>query len=610
MKRDPRVRVIRRVSQAVRSRREGGETRSTREGDKACQPGSQKQGEKSHETIYERRRALHSKLSTRSRENKEKGRGKETGARQPEVISGAARLGNASRKVSDAHHADRAVQDYTRARTGEPSLPTQPRQGASPTLPGIIPRRADDLTRCRPRSPVTDHQVGQQPPTPAPSAISSRKKSQVDGQATIPLPSYASVVARRGNDKIKDVAKDDEWKLVQRRRHPTTERSPVNPSMEGRCYRCQARDHKAQTCREPVRCRLCRQNGHRQYACPRNTRKDARPEPPERTPSGLYACLVGEVIDADPTWTQIVECVQEISPSLTHPVFQRLVSGHILLQDLPKETWHTIRGWMYRVPGGGCIRWRRPRDTDGAFPVLKEIRRLEILGVPFGRQTRPHLEAMLGHLAMLRKIVCTELQSGDPNCMCVEVEVSEGTVIPGTIPLTKGWDAPTVRVVVLPSTPPRYCPHMMPTPGLVVTDRLAEKPPQSVFSPGLDDLEECSAYLDQATPPGPIAPQETVHTSGLTSSTVSPVSARSGHIETPSSAAIKPPPSATPLGETTDSAHQLANERAELYPSGEYMVTHTRAPSKQPLGDTLAPAPGVTTQGRFGGRVYESRRRF
>ena len=198
---------------------------------------------------------------------------------------------------------------------------------------------------------------------------------------------------------------------------------------------------------------------------------------------------------------------------------------------------------------------------------------------------------------MLRKIVCTGLQSGDPNCMCVEVEVSAGTVIPGTTPLAKGWDAPTVQVVVLPSMPPRNCPHMMPTPGLFVPNRLAEKAPRPVFSPGLDDLEEHSAYLEHATSPGPVARQETVHTPG----TVPPLSARSGHIEPPSSAAIEPPPSATPLRETNDSAHQLVSEHGELSPSGEYMVTHT--------GDTLAPVLGATKV-RFGGQVYESRRRF
>ena len=107
--------------------------------------------------------------------------------------------------------------------------------------------------------------------------------------------------------------------------------------MEGRCFRCLAGDHRAQTCREPIRCRLCRQAGHRQYACPQNKRNDARPMPLERTPSGLYACLVGEIIDADPTWMQILECVQEISPSLTHPVCHRLVSGQIILQDLSRD---------------------------------------------------------------------------------------------------------------------------------------------------------------------------------------------------------------------------------------------------------------------------------
>ena len=144
----------------------------------------------------------------------------------------------------------------------------------------------------------------------------------------------------------------------------------------------------------------------------------------------------------------------------------------------------------------------------------------------------------------------------------------------------------------------------------VCNGQIGREGPTVCLSPGLDDLEEHSAYLEQAISPGPVAPQETVHTPGLTSSTVSPLSARSRHIETPSSAAIEPPPSANPLGDTTYSAHQLASEHAELSPSGEYMVTHTGAPSKRPPGDTLAPVPGVTTQGRFRGQVYESRHRF
>ena len=137
---------------------------------------------------------------------------------------------------------------------------------------------------------------------PASSTATLRNKSQPDGQQTIPPQSYSSVVARSGSNKTNDLATDGGWKLVQKRRHPIPERSPVNPSMEGRCYRCLARDHQAQSCREPIRCRLCRQTGHRQYACPKNSRKAARPKMSEQTRSGLYPCLVGEVIDADPTW--------------------------------------------------------------------------------------------------------------------------------------------------------------------------------------------------------------------------------------------------------------------------------------------------------------------
>ena len=96
-------------------------------------------------------------------------------------------------------------------------------------------------------SPTTNHLVGHQPPTPTPSTTSLRKKSQPDGQQTIPLPSYTSVVARSGRDKTNDLATNSGWKLVQRQRHPKPERSPVNPSMQGRCYRCLAQDHQAQT---------------------------------------------------------------------------------------------------------------------------------------------------------------------------------------------------------------------------------------------------------------------------------------------------------------------------------------------------------------------------
>ena len=114
--------------------------------------------------------------------------------------------------------------------------------------------------------------------------------------------------------------------------------------MKGRCYRCSARGHQAQSCREPIRCRLCRQAGHRQYACPHNSREATHSEPLQCTPNGLYACLVGEITDAEPNWTQILDCIQEISPSSIHPVCHRLASGNVLLRDLSKEEWRTDVG--------------------------------------------------------------------------------------------------------------------------------------------------------------------------------------------------------------------------------------------------------------------------
>ena len=120
------------------------------------------------------------------------------------------------------------------------------------------------------------------------------------------------------------------------------------------------------------------------------------------------------------------------------------MSGHILLQDLPKETWHTIR-W------GGCTESQEADAFDrdahatqtGHFQFQKRL-----IGWKYVTcRTQPHLEAMLGHVAMVRKIMCTRLQSGDPNCMCVEVEVSVGMEILTTIPLAQSeWQCFLLRL--------------------------------------------------------------------------------------------------------------------------------------------------------------------
>ena len=72
---------------------------------------------------------------------------------------------------------------------------------------------------------------------------------------------------------MNDSAAHGRWQLVKKCRRPTPERRLVNPSMEGCCYCCLARDRRAQMCWEPVRCRLCRQAGHGQCACPEPCKK-------------------------------------------------------------------------------------------------------------------------------------------------------------------------------------------------------------------------------------------------------------------------------------------------------------------------------------------------
>ena len=491
--------------------------------------------------------------------------------------------------------------------------PIEPRRVHRPPTQLISDiRRGGRKTRQRSRVPAKDHVSGQQPPIlcdpPREDMIHQREGPRPATQSTMPNgaqmsppPTYADIVARNVSDIRQDSDTHDGWQQVKRRRRPSPKRRPVNPSMEGRCFRCLARDHRAQVCREPVRCRLCRQTGHRQYDCSLSKQEAACPEPTQRAPSGLYACLVGEIIDADPTQAQIVECIQEISPSSTNPKCHRLVSGHILLRDLSKEEWRTMRGWMYHIPGGGCIRWRRPRGTDGAYPAPKEIRRLELSGVPFGRRRWKHMEAMLRQVGTLRKIVCDGLQSGDPNCTCVDVEVPVGAAIPATIPSAAGWDASMVRVAALPPPPPR---------GNSLKMKFAydsSTPAKSVaMAPERDVFLEYAAPSGitapgQANSPGITAPLETAPHLGLSPDTLSTPSAPHEHIELSQEVIAL---TSAAMGESIDMAQQSAADLTAVLPRsaslGENMEAHTLVP----------PDSAASTQARFNGRVYESRRRF
>ena len=140
---------------------------------------------------------------------------------------------------------------------------------------------------------------------------------------------------------------------------------PVDPLKEGRCLRCLERGHIARDCRDPIRCRLCRQGGHRQLACP--LKKIPRYE---SVGTGLFACLVGDFGNAEPSWADILERIQSTCPDLPSPDCHPLTSGGIFIRGLSKGNWRRLHGISWQLPKGGSITWRRPQPTDGAY-VLK-----------------------------------------------------------------------------------------------------------------------------------------------------------------------------------------------------------------------------------------------
>ena len=237
---------------------------------------------------------------------------------------------------------------------------------------------------------------------------------------------YAQVVTRnKTGDATLDV---DGWRSVRRTqntRRPPSLRRPMDLRQEGRCYRCLARRHVARSCREPVKCRVCWQGGHRQASCPHQT---TLPSAPAST--GLYACLVGELRDADPEWQHIIDRIQTLCPDLTSPNCHRLTASDVFIRGLSKEAWRQIHGQTQHFNGGGHILWRRPLPTDRVFPTPTTTRRMEARRVPFGLRTWRHLEQLVRPVGTLRKIVCNGLLSGDPNCICMDVEMATDRDVP------------------------------------------------------------------------------------------------------------------------------------------------------------------------------------
>ena len=164
---------------------------------------------------------------------------------------------------------------------------------------------------------------------------------------------YAQVVTR---NTIGDAKSDaDVWTTVRRTqntRRPPSLKRPVDPRQEGRCYRCLARGHVARSCREPVKCRICWQGGHCQASCPHQTNLPSAP-----ASTGLYACLVGELREADLQWQQIIDGIQMLCPNLTSPDCHRLPAGDVFIRGLSKEAWRLIHDQTQQLNGGRHILW-------------------------------------------------------------------------------------------------------------------------------------------------------------------------------------------------------------------------------------------------------------
>ena len=164
-----------------------------------------------------------------------------------------------------------------------------------------------------------------------------------------------------------------------------------------------------------------------------------------------------------------------------------------------------IRGWRHRFPEGGYISWQCPRAIDEAYPVWKETRRLELRGVPFGLRPWQHLEEIVGHVGALQKILCIGLQSGNPNYIWADVEVSVDSVIPMTIPLAGGWEAQVILVAELPPPSERStCPYLPNTSESPAPKKLAAVNPVLAATLTRDAYSKVLASPGQVVAPGPV----------------------------------------------------------------------------------------------------------
>ena len=134
-----------------------------------------------------------------------------------------------------------------------------------------------------------------------------------------------------------------------------------------------------------------------------------------------------------PSLEQILTGLKGLIPEWTNPECHYLVSGDWLLRRLSQETIHALNGRRQQLLGDGYNSWRRPHFTDGAFPTVLEQYRIELRGVRFGYRSRRQVEHILQPVGRLHRIVCNGIHKGNPNCLCVDVEVRTGGPIPASI---------------------------------------------------------------------------------------------------------------------------------------------------------------------------------
>ena len=110
------------------------------------------------------------------------------------------------------------------------------------------------------RPPYVNNKPASQPQQLVPQPAANKLASASSGQRPL---TYAEMVVQGQADPVATANGGQRIRLSSEAQDRC-----VDPIKEGRCVRCLARGHFARDCRDPIKCRLCRQSGHRQVSCP------------------------------------------------------------------------------------------------------------------------------------------------------------------------------------------------------------------------------------------------------------------------------------------------------------------------------------------------------